>query len=88
MPGSKHRVLFQNADNNNNMGVIFNDPDLELDDIYWYRVLAEEMGNLLRKGEGLISVDEQLQTRSCYVELHRNGENTSLYAGTRKMALL
>jgi len=88
MPGSKHRVLFQNADNNINMGVIFNDPDLELDDIYWYRVLAEEMGNLLRKGEGLISVDEQLQTRSCYVELHRNGENTSLYAGTRKLALL
>ena len=75
MPGSKHRVLFQNADNNINMGVIFNDPDLELDDIYWYRVLAEEIGNSLTRGEGLISIDKQLKTNSCYVELHRNGEN-------------
>ena len=75
MPGSKHRVLFQNADNTINMGVIFNDPDLELDDIYWYRVLAEEIGNSLTRGEGLISIDKQLKTNSCYVELHRNGEN-------------
>ena len=71
MPGSNHRVLFQNADNNINMGVIFNDPDLELDDIYWYMVLAEDMGASLKNGEGLITVDKKLNTKSCYVELHR-----------------
>ena len=36
--GSNHRVLFQNADVSINMGVIFNDPDIELYDIYWYLV--------------------------------------------------
>ena len=77
MPGSKHRVLFQNADDNINMGVIFNDPDLELDDIYWYMVLAEEMGSSLRRGEGLITMDKQLNTKSCYVELHRKGKSVS-----------
>ena len=74
MKGSKHRVLFQNADNNINMGVIFNDPDIELYDIYWYIVLAEMMERSLTKNEGLITVDRELNTKSCYVELHRNGE--------------
>ena len=72
MPGSNHRVLFQNADNNINMGVIFNDPDLELDDIYWYMVLAEDMGASLKNGEGLITLDKKMNTKSCYVELHRD----------------
>ena len=77
MAGSKHRVLFQNADDNINMGVIFNDPDLELDDIYWYMVLAEEMRSALKKGGGLITVDKELNTQSCYVELHRKSEPLS-----------
>ena len=34
----EHRVLFQNADVTINMGAIFNDPDIELYDIYWYLV--------------------------------------------------
>ena len=75
MPGSNHRVLFQNADDNINMGVIFNDPDIELYDIYWYIVLAEFMERSLADNEGLITVDQKLNTKSCYVELHRNGEN-------------
>ena len=32
-------VLFQNADGNINMGLWFNDPDVEFDDIYWYNCL-------------------------------------------------
>ena len=78
MKGSKHRVLFQNADENINMGVIFNDPDLELFDVYWYLALAEKMEISLTKNEGLITVDRKLNTMSCYVELHRNGENRGL----------
>ena len=73
MKGSKHRVLFQNVDDNINMGVIFNDPDIELYDIYWYIVLAEFMERSLDDNEGLITVDQKLNTKSCYVELHRNG---------------
>ena len=72
--GSKHRVLFQNADDTINMGVIFNDPDMELYDVYWYIVLAELMERSLKRNEGLITVDRKLNTKSCYVELHRNGD--------------
>ena len=78
MKGSNHRVLFQNADENINMGVIFNDPDLELFDVYWYLALAEMMEISLARNEGLITVDRKLNTMSCYVELHRNGENRDL----------
>ena len=78
MKGSKHRVLFQNADENINMGVIFNDPDLELYDICWYIALANQIEYSLARNEGLITVDRKLNTMSCYVELHRNGENRDL----------
>ena len=64
--------MFQNADDNINMGVIFNDPDIELNDIYWYIALAEMMETSLTKNEGLVTVDQKLKTKSCYVELHRN----------------
>ena len=83
MKGSKHRVLFQNADNSINMGVIFNDPDIELYDIYWYIALANQMEASLANNEGLITGDRKLNTHSCYVELHRNSENHSLYIETR-----
>ena len=73
MKGSNHRVLFQNADENINMGIIFNDPDLELSDVHWYILLAETMEKSLIKNEGLITVNRKLNTKSCYVELHRNG---------------
>ena len=78
MKGSNYRVLFQNADENINMGVIFNDPDLELSDVYWYLHLAKMMETSLAETEGLITVDRKLNTKSCYVELHRDGENLSL----------
>ena len=75
MKGSNYRVLFQNAEENINMGIIFNDPDLELSDVYWYYNLAELMEDSLDRKEGLITVDRELNTKSCYVELHRNGGN-------------
>ena len=55
------------------MGIFFNDPDVDLDEIYWYNELAEAMNVSLQRNDGLISVDEELNTRSCYVELHRKG---------------
>ena len=72
LKGSKHRVLFQNAEGNINMGVFFNDPDVDLDEIFWYNELAENI-KVNEENEGLISIDEKLNTRSCYVELHRKG---------------
>ena len=73
LKGTDHRVFFQNAEGNINVGVFFNDPDVELDDILWYNRLAGAIKDSLDQNEGLISVDEELNTRSCYVELHRKG---------------
>ena len=73
MKGTDHRILFQSGDGSINMGVCFNDPDVEMYDIYWFNYLAWQMSNSLNTNEGLISIDEELQTRSGYVELHRNG---------------
>ena len=74
MKGTDSRVLFQSADGKINMGVWFNDPDIELDDIFWYNILAGQIEISLEDGNGLISIDEELNTRSCYVELLRNGD--------------
>ena len=70
---SKNRVFFQNAEGTINMGVVFNDPDLDDSDIYWYRILTCVIHDSLKENEGLISIDEKLGIYSCYVELHRNG---------------
>ena len=56
------------------MGVFFNDPDIDLDDIYWYNALAIAINASLARDEGLISVDEELNMRSCYVELFRKSK--------------
>ena len=73
LKGSDHRVLFQNAEGTINMGVWFNDPDVEMDDIFWYHVLTKAMHNSLALKEGFVSTDDELETMSCYVVLHRNG---------------
>ena len=57
------------------MGVIFNDPDVSFDDICWYNALALAITDPINKE--LISIDEELNTRSCYEELHRKGLNVS-----------
>ena len=61
------------------MGVLFNDPDLDLEDIYWFNALAFAIGESLNKNEGFISTETikqldgtDLKTYSCYAELHRN----------------
>ena len=59
------------------MGVFFNDPDVGLDEIFWYNELAINLS--LHRNAGLISVDKELNTRSCYVELHRKGEIISYF---------
>ena len=66
MKGSDHRVFFQNAEGNINMGVLFNDPDVELDDIFWYNMLAIEMEDSMIEKEGLVSVDS--------INVHNTGE--------------
>ena len=55
------------------MGVMFNDPDVDLDDIYWYNTLAFQIMGTINEIDGLIVFDEELNTYSCYVELHRKG---------------
>ena len=60
------------------MGVWFDDPDIEMDDIYWYDILAREIEFSLKRDEGFISIDQEFNTKSCYVELHRNGELNSV----------
>ena len=70
---SNHRVLFQNAEGNINMYIFFNDPDVDLDELFWYNTLASAIFKSLYKNEGLISVEKELNTYSCYVELHRKG---------------
>ena len=67
----KYGVLFQNSAGNINMGVWFNDPDVEMNDIIWYNILAVEMLKSELQQEGLISMGEQFETISCYAELHR-----------------
>ena len=77
MKGSNAGVLFQNADGDINMGVWFDDPDIEMDDIYWYNTLAMVIRDSLRQNQGLISIDREYNTKSCYVELHRIGKLNS-----------
>ena len=38
LKGTDSRVLFQSADGKINMGVWFNDPDIEMNDIFWYNI--------------------------------------------------
>ena len=69
LKGSNVGVLFQNSDGNINMGVWFQDPDVEAIDIIWFNTLALAMWTV--REEGLILIDEEFSTMSCYVELHR-----------------
>ena len=55
------------------MGAWFNDPVNDVYDIHWFGVLELEMDTSMIKNEGLISIDDELGTWSCFVELHRNG---------------
>ena len=67
----EYRVLFQNSEGNINMGVWFNDPDLETDDLIWYNILASEIYKNKIESKECFSTDEKFGTGSCYAELHR-----------------
>ena len=69
-PGN-HRVLFQNANGNINMGVWYDDPVRDIYEIAWFSTLSLEMEKA-GKTKGLISIDKEFKTKSCYVELQRN----------------
>ena len=76
MKGTSHRVLFQNAEGNINMGVMFDDPNVEISDLLWYNVLAQQLNNgwiYQEENEKTVSYDKKRDILSCYVELHRNG---------------
>ena len=68
---SDHGILFQNSDGNINLGVWFNDPDVEMNDIIWYNILATDIFTSVLYDEGLISTNAEFETASCYAELHR-----------------
>ena len=55
------------------MCVLFNDPDVDLDDIHWYNTLMLRMMDSVDKNEGLIVFNAEKDTHSCYVELQRKG---------------
>ena len=77
---SHHRILFQNASGTINMVQYLNDPNLELEEIALFHILAEIMIHTykhvkgsqrlikLQQGRSLFEEDEYM---SCYVELHR-----------------
>ena len=68
------RVLFQNAEGNINAGVCFHDPDIGLQELSWFNILAEQMARTLKDqpldGE-LIILDEESGLMSCFAELQR-----------------
>ena len=68
---SEGSVLFQNSNFDINMGVWFNDPDVEMDEIIWYNILAIQMLAAKFDENDLISTNEEFGTASCYAELHR-----------------
>ena len=64
-------MLFQNGEGNINAGVFFNDPDVDLEELSWFNIMAAQMWQSFQKNEGLVYRDEEFDTLSCYVELHR-----------------
>ena len=54
LKGANAGILFQNSEGDINMGTWFDDPDIEMNDIFWYNTLTVAMDSSLRKNEGLI----------------------------------
>ena len=75
LKGTNNRVLFQNADGDINMGILFNDPDVDIYDICWLNQLELEIEIYLAENDGqpgeFISIDDELNTRSMYIQMHR-----------------
>ena len=76
MRDTNDRVLFQNAEGNINMGVFFNDPNVETSDLCWFNLLATQLEEAMmgkEEDKELVTRDKKRNTISCYVKLHRNG---------------
>ena len=71
---SKHRVLFQSADDSINMGFLFDDPRNGTAEINWIQLLGAVMEHSVQQNDGLVFVEAELKTLSCYVELQRKSE--------------
>ena len=53
------------------MGACYKDSMNNIYEIAWFSTLELDMETSIVKKEGLISIDKEFNTRSCYVELHR-----------------
>ena len=83
MKGSHHRILIQNATGTINMVQLFDNPNLELDEVAWFHILGECMlhthknvrssQKLIKLKEGRNRLFDENEYMSCYVELHRTG---------------
>ena len=51
------------------MGVLFNDPDVDYDDIYWYFILAGQMHESVGRSFTFISFGKSNQHISCCIYL-------------------
>ena len=72
--GSNHKVLFQNAEGSINMGFLFDDPRNGLADKHWMQLLGMLIESSIENKDGIVSVDGEFKTKSCYAELHRKSE--------------
>ena len=54
------------------MGFLFDDPRNTMLEIYLIQFIGQLMAESLKQNEGLVEVNDQLKTQSCYLELHRN----------------
>ena len=72
LKGSNHKVLFQNSEGSINLGFMFDNPSVQMTDIYWIHIIGSIIEHSLHQNDGLITVDSRHKTKSCYVELHRN----------------
>ena len=91
LKGSDHRILFQNATGTINMVQLFDDPNLELEEVAWFHILGECMLHTfknVRSSQKLIKLKtgrdpnfDENEYMSCYVELHRIGSIFLLLVG-------
>ena len=55
LKGANAGILFQNSEGNINMGIWFDDPDIKMNDIFWYNTLTVAMDSSLLKNKGFIN---------------------------------
>ena len=56
------------------MGFLFDDPRNGLAEKHWMQLLGMLIESSIENKNGLVSVDGEFKTKSCYAELHRKSE--------------